>query len=170
MNDPAERDKWVSAPAMGNSAPTSTTRGKPKTPRNFPEDEEAAAKIAQTDAAMLQPLLEHTNAYLTGDAQQAGDRHRRAQQPGSAVPLEPVRGRQLCQDGERTETVRPPGLMPARLHRWADPGPARIVSRQRSERRIREPQSLRASVRLLGRGVRRGESGGAKVVADNGNV
>ena len=29
-------------------------------------DEEAAAKIAQTDAAMLQPLLEHTNAYLTG--------------------------------------------------------------------------------------------------------
>ena len=37
-----------------------------KTPRNFPEDEEAAAKIAQTDAAMLQPLLEHTNAYLTG--------------------------------------------------------------------------------------------------------
>ena len=51
---------------MGNPAPTSTTRGKPKNPRNFPEDEEAAAKIAQTDAAMLQPLLEHTNAYLTG--------------------------------------------------------------------------------------------------------
>ena len=66
---------------MGNPAPTSTTRGKPQNPRNFPEDEEAAAKIAQTDAAMLQPLLEHTNAYLTGDAQQAGDRHRRAQQP-----------------------------------------------------------------------------------------
>ena len=35
-------------------------------PRNFSEDEEAAAKIAQIDAAMLQPLLEHTNAYLTG--------------------------------------------------------------------------------------------------------
>ena len=35
-------------------------------PRIFSEDEEAAAKIAQIDAAMLQPLLEHTNAYLTG--------------------------------------------------------------------------------------------------------
>lgn len=68
MNDPAERDKWVSAAGHGK-------------PGSDKYDEEAAAKIAQTDAAMLQPLLEHTNAYLTGDAQQAGDRHRRAQQP-----------------------------------------------------------------------------------------
>ena len=68
MNDPAERDKWVSAAGHGK-------------PGSDKYDKEAAAKIAQTDAAMLQPLLEHTNAYLTGDAQQAGDRHRRAQQP-----------------------------------------------------------------------------------------
>ena len=63
MNDPAERDKWVSAAGHGK-------------PGSDKYDEEAAAKIAQTDAAMLQPLLEHTNAYLTGDTQQAGDRHR----------------------------------------------------------------------------------------------
>ena len=53
MNDPAERDKWVSAAGHGK-------------PGSDKYDEEAAAKIAQTDAAMLQPLLEHTNAYLAG--------------------------------------------------------------------------------------------------------
>ena len=53
MNDPAERDKWVSAAGHGK-------------PGSDKYDKEAAAKIAQTDAAMLQPLLEHTNAYLTG--------------------------------------------------------------------------------------------------------